>query len=460
MTKEQIPSHEAVRIELAKRKLINFISFTKKDYSVNWHHKRIADKLDSLRRREFNKLMIFVPPQHGKSEIATRRFPAHVLGHYPKTKIVITSYSDTLATSFNRDIQRIIDEEEYAQLFPDTYLNSSNVVSTAAGGFLRNSSIFETVGHEGFVKTVGVGGSLTGTPVNLGIIDDPLKDREQAESETIREKVWNWYTDVFETRLHNDSQQIIILTRWHSDDLAGKLLERDDDWEVLTIPAIKEDDDKEDPREIGEALWPKRHSLEKLLKVKADSPYTFSSLFQQNPSTKGGMIWKATMFKVCDVLPRNLESVGTDWDLAYTKNENNSASAWITSGTFNGNMYISHLGYQYCEFPELINLMHTRQMPHYIENKASGKSAKQTLNSMSIPAIEIGCSSDKIARANTASPYAESGMVYVMREFYDLLLHDSKQGILAFPNGKGDDLADTLAQAIYRQFLNKTRFKI
>lgn len=272
-----------IRQEKARRKFRDFVAYTKPDYQFNWHHEAICAKLDAFARGNIKKLMLFVPPQHGKSELCTRRFPSFKLGIAPATKIAICSYSDTLATAFNRDIQRIIDDLPYHEVFPGTYLNSSNVVSSSKNDFLRNANIFETVGHRGFVKTVGVGGSLTGTPVDLGIIDDPFKDREEAMSNTIREKVYNWYTDVFCTRLHNDSQQLVIMTRWHQDDLAGRILQKDSDWEVVTFQAIKERENKDDPRPIGSALWPEKHSLERLIKIRDDSPLTFNSLYQQEP---------------------------------------------------------------------------------------------------------------------------------------------------------------------------------
>src|SRR5690606_16696316 len=168
----------------------------------------------------------------------------------PKTKICVCSYSATLAESFNRDIQRIIDDIPYHDVFPETVLNESNVTTDAHGAYLRNSEIFETVGFRGFVKTVGVGGSLTGTPIDVGIIDDPFKDREEAMSTRIRDKVWSWYTDVFRTRLHNESQELVIMTRWDQDDLAGRILKRENDWEVVTFQAIKERDIPGDPRNI------------------------------------------------------------------------------------------------------------------------------------------------------------------------------------------------------------------
>lgn len=274
---------KVAKIELAKRHFTDFVSYTKQDYEFNWHHVRICNALEDFANGKIRKLMLFVPPQHGKSQLCTRHFPPYVLGKRPTTKIAVCSYSATLAQSFNRDIQRIIDDTPYHEVFPNTTLSESNVTTNAQGNFLRNADIFETVGYRGFVKTVGVGGSLTGTPLDLGIIDDPFKDREEAMSIRIRDKVYSWFTDVFRTRMHNDSQELIINTRWDEDDLCGRILKIENDWKVLTFPAIKERDIVGDPRTIGEALWPERHSLERLEAIRATSPFTFSSLYQQEP---------------------------------------------------------------------------------------------------------------------------------------------------------------------------------
>ncbi|MBR6250732.1 MAG: terminase family protein, partial [Bacteroidales bacterium] len=238
-------------------------------------------------------------PTHN-SQIVSRSFPAWYLGKNPKAKIVGCSYSAELAQQFSRAIQRTIDSEEYSAAFPKTYLNSPNVSTDARKGYLRNIDIFETVGYGGFYKAVGVGGSLTGTPVDLGIIDDPVKDAMEANSQTYRDRVWAWYTDVFLTRLHNESKQIFIMTRWHEDDLAGRLLKQEPDkWTVVKFPALKEDDtNPEDPRQIGEALWEARHSRERLLEVEARSPRTFASLYQQRPVIIGGNIVKREWFQL------------------------------------------------------------------------------------------------------------------------------------------------------------------
>jgi hypothetical protein len=296
---------ESAKIK-ARDTVENFVLWTKPDYSMQWFHKALCDKLDQFERGDIKKMLVFMPPQHGKSELTTRRFPSYLLGKDPTRKIVVGSYSATLASSFNRDIQRIIDNEEYSELFPETFLNESNVVSDAKRGFMRNSEIFETVGHRGFVKTVGRGGALTGTPVDIAIIDDPLKDRAEAESHTIRESLWSWYTDVLESRLHNDSQILIILTRWHEDDLAGRIMARDNDWEIVTFEAIKTDNyNANDHRNTGEALWADKHSLERLERIRENSPRTFNSLYQQTPKRDTDSLiltnWRLGLFD--DTLP-------------------------------------------------------------------------------------------------------------------------------------------------------------
>jgi len=287
-----------VRAELAKRNFADFVQYVMPHYDMQWFHSYLCRKLDAFEHGEIKKLMVFMPPQHGKSELTTRKFPAYLLGKNPNRKMVVSSYNATMASQFNRDIQRVIDQQSYHDVFPDTILNESNVV-TISESYLRNSDIFEIVNHSGFLKVAGRGGALTGTPIDIGIIDDPIKDRAEAMSVTVREGLWSWYKDVFETRLHNNSQQLIILTRWHEDDLAGKILKRDKDWEIVVFEGIKETENQYDPRKIGEALWENKHSLERLLKVKHTSPLTFNSLYQQSPKPLDniGIYWNRQLLE-------------------------------------------------------------------------------------------------------------------------------------------------------------------
>lgn len=295
-SKKSLPNSKEVSKYLARLDFREFVQYTKPDYQFNWHHDLLIDYLQDFAEGRIKKLMVFMPPQHGKSELTSRRLPAYLLGIKPKLKLIGCSYSASLAASFNRDVQRIIDSEEYHDIFPDTYLNSSNVRTAAQGSYLRNADMFETVGHRGFYKSVGVGGSLTGTPADIGIIDDPVKDAMEAESQTYRARVWDWFTQVFMTRLHNDSQIIITQTRWNLDDLSGRILKamnNDNSWTVLSLPAICEGSvNANDPRDIGEALWEQKHSLKRLNDIKAANPRAFHALYQQDPKPfEGGLVY-------------------------------------------------------------------------------------------------------------------------------------------------------------------------
>lgn len=330
---------------LLRSKQISFIDFvveTNPNYVVKWFHEVIADKLQQVRERKIKKLMLFVPPQHGKSQLSSRFFPAYCLGKNPNEKICVASYSSTLAESFSADIQRIIETDEYKRIF-DIRLPS------ARNEGKKTTEKFDIVGGSGYVKAVGRGGSLTGTAVDIGIIDDPLKDRLEAQSITIREGLWGWYKDVFETRLHNDSVQIVIQTRWHQEDLSGKLLERDgyyseenkNGWEVVKFPAIREKDiNSYDPRNTGDALWEERHSLERLEKIKQDSPITFNSLYQQDPKPSD----EALVFPIwieCDVFPNDCQAEFYGLDFGFT----NDPTALVKIGKINNRLYLQEIIY-------------------------------------------------------------------------------------------------------------------
>jgi predicted phage terminase large subunit-like protein len=258
--------------------------------------------------------MVFMPPQHGKSEGSTRRLPAFILGINPDVKIGVISYSAPKARKFNREIQRVIDNDAYAAIFPDTRLNSSRVANVS-GSWLRNVDECEIVGRLGGFKTVGVTGPLTGEPVDVLIMDDIYKDAKTAWSPIVRSSIEDWYDTVAETRLHNGSRQLIVFTRWHEDDLAGKLLREQGEydaetnpagWVVVKFQAIKQGKPTEyDPRGEGEALWPERHSLEKLNRTRKRNPHVFESLYQQEPKPVEGLMYEHP-FREYEVLPATL----------------------------------------------------------------------------------------------------------------------------------------------------------
>lgn len=255
--------------------------------------------------------MVFVPPQHGKSEGSTRRLPAFIIGRNPDKRIAITSYSASKARKFNREIQRIIAEPTYQEIFPNIKL------SNGADGYGRTFDEFELVNYLGSIKTVGVGGPLTGEPVDILIMDDIYKDWMEAQSDTIRQSKQDWYDSVADTRLHNESQQLLVFTRWHEYDLAGYLLDKDPgQWEVILYQALKVGGPTEDdPREHGEALFPEKHSKEKLEITRARNPHNFEGLYQQDPKPKAGLLFPEDELNFYD--PLEMEATLNDPEYGY-----------------------------------------------------------------------------------------------------------------------------------------------
>ena len=290
----QINALKELQRRRARRTFHDFPMYINPNYQQKWFHKVLADYCQMLFEGVIQKLIITLPPQHGKSELVSRLFPAWALGVDPDLKIVLCSYSATLANGFNRAVQRVIGSTEYKELFPDTFLNDERL--SKYRGYVCNAESFDVVNHTGFFKTVGVGGSLTGTPADIAIIDDPVKDALEANSPLVRENIWDWYNSVLSTRLHNDSKQMIIMTRWHEQDLVGKVLESSDakNWKVINIPAICVDEDDGElhsGREVGEALWPEKHSLEQLNSEREKDPHNFNCLQQGNPGSKEGRLY-------------------------------------------------------------------------------------------------------------------------------------------------------------------------
>lgn len=283
-----------------------------------WFHEFLCKKLQDFAEGKIKKLMILLPPQHGKSELTTRKLPGFLIGHKPNKQISVITYSAQMAAKFNRAIQRTIDSEDYLLMFPNIKLNDSKIHTDREADKQRNTDTLEILKYAGLIRTLGIGGALTGNPVDIGIIDDPIKDREAANSLAIRNALHEWYNDVFSTRLHNDSQQLIIQTRWHEDDLAGRLLRNETDWEVIKFPAIREGDINDyDPREEGQALWPEKHSLEKILGIKKASEVTFNALYQQDPKPNTNLLvfghWKE-----CQSFPDDVDSIFWGLDFGFT----------------------------------------------------------------------------------------------------------------------------------------------
>lgn len=294
--------------EGARRNLLWFAQYMDSNFQPTPFHKAYYRVLDLFAKKRIKKLIIQAPPQHGKSQGSSRFLPADMLGLYPDIRICICSYAATIAKDFNRDVQRLIDSESYRAVFPETVLNGSNVV-TVANNYLRNSDVFEIVNHTGSLRVVGRGGSLTSKTVDVMIYDDLYKDSSEANSPIIRAAAWDWFTKVAQTRLHNDSQQLIVFTRWHPDDIIGKIVDSEKvvfveswadlenipagAWVLVNFEAIKTGQPTEiDGREAGQPLWAQRHSLERLLAQKQLDPLGFQCLYQGNPGDATAFLYQ------------------------------------------------------------------------------------------------------------------------------------------------------------------------
>lgn len=293
----------------ARKRFQNFARYMQPDLVLEPFHVVYYEVLDRFAHGLIKKLIVQQPPQHGKSEGSSRKLPSFILGLDPNKKIAIGSYAATIAQDFNRDVQRIIDTPVYRELFPKTFLNGSNVV-TMANTYLRNSNVIEMVGNKGSLRVVGRGGSLTSKSVDISILDDVYKDYAEGNSPIVRAAAWKWYTTVVRTRLHNDSQELIVFTRWHDDDLIGRIEKSGEKvidiktyadldnippgaWVRINFEALKTGEPTEiDPREPGAALWEGRHSKAKLEGQKALDPVQFQCLYQGNPGSAEGRLYQ------------------------------------------------------------------------------------------------------------------------------------------------------------------------
>ena len=300
------------------------ISFT--DYALavypflelEWFHRTYYRVLEAFAEGRVRRLMISMPPQHGKSVGATTLLPAYLLGLDPDLRIAIASYSASLASKFNRRVQRILCSAEYGELFPDTTIKRGSKPPE----YIRTADEVEIVGHEGSLLSVGREGSLTGNRVDCFLLDDLYKDAMEANSPLVRENCWEWYTSVVRTRMHNDSRELLVFTRWHEEDLIGMLRQREpvvelrawedlarvsaDGWLALNFEALKTTPPSAiDPRAAGEALWPARHDAALLHAKRALDPLRFECMYQGRPSVREGLLY-GDQFAEYDALPREI----------------------------------------------------------------------------------------------------------------------------------------------------------
>ena len=436
--------------------LIDFTQATFPAYRASYHHYLISDALEKVERGEIQRLMIFMPPRHGKSQLVSVHFPAWFLGRNPDLRVIHASYSSYLSNRFSRAARNLVREPIYQQFFCGVKpaKDSSSVaawdIHGARGGFI----------------SAGVGGSITGFGADLAIIDDPVKGATQANSELIRESTKDWYCQDLRTRLEDGGRIVICQTRWHEDDLSGWLLNEmekgGEKWEVLHLPAI---DDKNQP------LWPEKYPLSELKKIKrAVGSYAWEALYQGQPMPVGGGILKRNWFKTCllENLPK-LKQVVTGVDLAVSSKTSADFTVALPIGIdWEGRYWIFRPYRAQAEWPdarrEIIHRAKTASASKIGIEKVAFQTAviqelrrEPSLSGVSV--IEVAADKDKITRCLEWSAIAEQGRIYLVDDgsgWHEIFLKECE----AFPRGKNDDQVDAvgISMATFRRGVHELTF--
>ena len=449
----RLPTIQEIRLAKARKGLSYFTLHTKPDYLLGWVHKEICDELDRFLQdvadKKSPRLIITMPPRSGKSELVSRRFPAFALGRNPELQIIATSYSSDLSQRFNRDVQRVIDDEKYFDLFPNTRLSNSRVRTDSRGSYIRTSDLFEIVGHAGAYRSCGVGGGITGQGADILIIDDPIKDRAQAGSKTIRDSIWDWYTSTAYTRLSPGGGVIVMATRWHTDDLIGRLIQRmgeGDTFRIVNYPAIAEHDELH--RKAGEALHPERYPLSTLLQIqKTIGSRDWEALYQQHPVPDGGALFKLEWFRrwTATSLPPEFDHTLMSWDMTFKDSKNSDYVVGQVWGKKGPNFYLLDQvrgQWDFVKTKEMVRVLAhkwPRVVRKLVEDKANGSAVISELKSTVSGFVPITPTESKEARASSVTPYFEAGNVFIPEDSAAPWVPHYVSELLEFPAGSHDD---------------------
>jgi len=396
------------------------------------------------------RLVVNMPPRHAKTEFCTKLFPAYYMARRPTRFVMSTSYNSELGKEFGRNVRDIAQDDATRKAFPDFNVRKD---SQAADEWRTTQG--------GAYFGLGLGGTTSGRPATLLIIDDPIKSREDADSATMRNKVWSFYTSALAMRLQPEDdltphKQLVILTRWHPDDLAGRLMETDEwkngGWGHISFPAIT----PETETTPEAALWPERFPLEELYRRKRLNEREFAALYLQSPYIAGGNLFRSNWWQTYDTRIEALPLVVICADTAFKKTEQADYSVFMVLGLdSHGDIYVLDVIRDKFTFPELkqkaVNLCARWRgrglRGLYIEDKASGQSLIQELKRESgMSVIPYRVVNDKVARANAVTPLIEGGRVFIPQtaHWLDPFLEET----LHFPSGANDDQVDTLTMGL------------
>jgi predicted phage terminase large subunit-like protein len=434
------PKHRA--LGLARDDLGCYGAALDSRFELARHHKLLVQQLERVESGLFDRLMIFMPPRHGKSLITSTLFPAWYLGRHPEHSIIAASYGAELATDFGRRVRNFVADPLHRAIFPTCVLAGD---SSAVHRFNLEAG--------GAYYSVGAGGPITGRGANILLIDDAVKNREEAFSQTARRSLQAWYETTAYTRLAPGGSIIVIATRWHVEDLPGWLLKEhaSEGWKVINLAALAEPDDALGRKE-GEPLWPERFPAEVLERIKeAIGTSAWQSLYQQRPVAETGGIFQKDWWRSYKDAPECRRIVFSA-DTAFKTGQSNDYSVIQVWGEAAAGYHLLHVWRQRAEFPELkrqaIALAEIwKPNAVLVEDMASGQSLIQSLQAETrLPILPVKPLGDKVARASAVSPIVESGRVYLPESA--AWLGDFLDEVSSFPAAPHDDQVDALSQAL------------
>jgi predicted phage terminase large subunit-like protein len=435
----------------ARRSLKSFTARMFPGYRTAPHILYLVDALEQAVHISGSRLIVTMPPRHSKSLHVSENLPAWYLGRFPDNRVIAASHTAELAHTFSRRVRNKIASERYP------------FAGIEIAGDKANVRAWDLAGHLGGYYAVGVGGSPVGAGADLIVIDDPIRSAADADSETVREALWEWYQGTIRTRLEPGGSMIITATRWHDDDLTGRLLTAADaggeQWMHIHMPALADD---------GVALWPDRWSAEALETIRsAVGSRVWQSQYQGSPQPAEGGTFKRHWWQSYRDLPDDIVRVEVLVDSAFKTGVSNDYSVCATwCRDSRGNAYLADVRRKRVEFPELIGMgmqawrvaadtFPKVSVPLVPEDKASGQSAIQVWEQVKdVPVIpyHVGPGETKISRAEAVTPFVEGGRVFIPESapWLDDWLDEHDR----FPNGVHDDQVDTTAMALTRLLLN------
>ena len=435
----------------AARARRSFLTYCELVHEGRWiparHHKLIAQKLQDVSEGRCKRLMIWLPPRHGKSMEITETFPSYFLGRHPDKHVIEVSYSGDFAERFGLANRSKVERYGY-KVFGHTY---SQRKATKTHWMMDNDI--------GGMLSVGVGGAITGEGADLLLIDDPIKNRQEAESETYRRHLFEEYQSTLYTRVQKGAI-IIVMTRWHEDDICGKLLNPSvcdpEDWDVLNIPAVCESENDLLGRRIGETIWPEMGYDEEWARLTkaAVGTYAWSGMYQQRPAPLEGGLFKRSSFKYYKVVPEGCSKVVQSWDCTFKEADTSDFVAGHVWGRKGADFYL--LDRVHAKMGISATMQSIRNLSakwpsaraKLIEDAANGPAVIELLK-REIPGIlPVHPDGGKVVRAQAVLPYVEAGNVYLPDPSIAPWIHDFVEECANFPNALHDDDVDAMTQAL------------